>query len=102
MKRDAKNFRKDDGNINNKIGLVDVATIPTLVFLTPLLLPDCHNSNRFVVSSLAPMLYFFILSYFDRVDGVEIKDATAVRVFHNFTTFDFCDAHPFFEWDLGR
>ena len=55
---------------------VAIATISTLVFLTPRLLPACHNVNRFVASFLAPLLYFLHFVY--RVDGVEIKDIAVI------------------------
>ena len=58
----------------------DVATMPLLVFLPPLLLPVglCHNVNRFVASFLVPLLHFLHRMLY-RVDCAEIKDATTAN-----------------------
>ena len=53
--------------------------MPTLVVLTPLLLPACHNVNRFVASFLFLYRDVFSSSHriLYRVKGAKTKDTTA-------------------------
>ena len=47
----------------NAVSITTIGIVFLLFFLTPLLLPACHNVISFVASLLAPLLYFLHLPY---------------------------------------